>query len=236
MLFTRSRSRSQRIRDAAHLPDRRGLARLVRRGRSRAEHVAEDLAERLPEMTDDVLSDLSGRFESWQKEAGPLVESVVERVPRRRRSRKMTVLRLVAGIAFAVGVAVVVYLIWQRRDTEPAQLIEQPDEPLATPGEPSPSANDPSPGSDDGPGANPEGDGRAQDEAVAGESFRVQPERETAGTRTGWMPANLEPERADESRESRARGFELPSAAPRVPSATMRDQLPRVTNRPTFLR
>jgi hypothetical protein len=224
MLFTRSRSRSQRIRDAARIPDRQGLGRLLRRGRSRAEHIAEDLGERLPEMTEEVLSDLSDRLESWQKEAAPLVESVVERVPkRRRRSRKKTALRLLVGIAFAVTVAVIAYLIWQRRDTEPAYLVEEPDEPLATPDEPPADEDTP----DAGPGANPHGDGRAEEEAVGRESFRVEPERETAGTRSsGWIPAN----------RTEDRGYSVSLETPRMLSFTAQDQLPKLPSRPTFLR
>lgn len=233
MLFTRNRSRSQRIRDAARGADRRSFARLLRRGRSRAEHVAEDLAERIPEMTEDLLGDLGDRVEAWQKEAAPFVESVAERVPRRRRSRKKTALRLVAGIAFALAVAAVAYLIWQRRDTEPAFLVEEPDEPLTTPDESAPSA-DGSPNGDD-PAVQPHDEDDREEQGAAGDAAPVEPHREPVGPRSGWIPASPVEDRTG-TEQPRATGAWLPADAPRATSVSRLDLLSKLPSRPTFLR
>ncbi len=63
----------------------------------------------------------------------PRVTVEVERAPRRRRGLSM----IIVFALLTLAAAVIVYLIWQRRDHEHAQLVTEPERPDATPATPS---------------------------------------------------------------------------------------------------
>jgi cytoskeletal protein RodZ len=170
-----------RFRNKHNAADRRGVDRWWRRNRTRGEELAERLSS-------EVIPDLAHRLEDLRDDAKPYVQEAAKHVPRRRRSRKGQVARLVAALAFAAAVAVVAYLIWQRRDQEPARLVEEPDQPLTTPG-------DPEPGTPDLPSNGPAADSapsetREDADAVAHPYRPATTEREPA--RSSWTATNRE--------------------------------------------
>lgn len=145
-------------------PYARDARRWWRKGRERAEEIAEHLQEEtIPALTHEV----SDRVDSLRSEAAPLVKSFSEQVPQ-RRSRKARAFRLFLGLAAVATVAVVAYIVWQRRDQEPAYLVQEPDEPM------SPEAS--------GPGGSPaaQASPNGQPSDAVGRPHRYQPQSTTA--------------------------------------------------------
>ena len=137
-----------RSRNRRHTEDRRA-GRLWRKGRHRAEHIASQLQdETIPALTHD----LQERIDTIRDEATPIVESVSERLPGRRRSRKARGFRMILFLGAIAAVAVIVYLARQRRDEEPAYLVQEPDRPM-NPGQQGPG------GGPGGTTSNPNGQG-----------------------------------------------------------------------------
>lgn len=96
--------------------------------RGRKRHRVEAVRESLPQALDEALGEL-------KTQAQPVVDRALRRKQRRSKKPLALLLLLAAG-------AVVAYLLWNRRDQEPAYLAGTPDEPDATP--------DASPSPDDG--------------------------------------------------------------------------------------
>ena len=144
-------------------------------------------------ITHENVSDL---IEELRHEAGPLIEravpmieQVAEHVSGRRKRRRSKLPFIVVGLLAVAGV--VAYLLWQRRDEEPAYLVHEPDLPDVTPaGMPdAPSSETPSGGSPDSSPAAPD------DESP---SHPVDaPAREFAGTPHASIEGEARGERDD---------------------------------------
>ena len=121
-------------------------------------HRAEELRESLPEAA-DVLSDL-------REQAQPVVEAAREQAGRvRHRGRNRSRKPMILAVLIAVGVAVA-YLLFSRRDKEPAFLMPAPQTPAA------PAADDLGPGGTD-PGGAQEPSAPVVDEAAERPTYRA---------------------------------------------------------------
>ncbi len=129
----------------------RGARRLAGRLMDRGKHRAEAIRDSLPE-PEEVMNDL-------REQAQPVVERARERAMQasgRKRSRSKKPLLLIALLAVAAGVAA--YLLFIRRDQEPAYLMTEPDRPDVEPASPAPSGSSPA---DDSPRPNETPDWRS---------------------------------------------------------------------------
>jgi hypothetical protein len=131
--FGRARRRSfpsmPHVRAAMPPIDTRQIERAVERGRARMESLAEQISN---ETVGELLDDLRHEAAPIAARAMPILERAAERATgRRRKSRKPKVALVILGLLALAGV--VAYLLWQRRDEEPAFLMPQPDEPDLTP-------------------------------------------------------------------------------------------------------
>lgn len=137
--FTRARRsfKSMPAAFAAMPPiDTRQIERAVERGRARMESIAETISN---ETMSELLDDLRHEAAPIAARAMPILERAAERATgRRRKSRKPKVALIVLGLMAFAGV--IAYLFWQRRDEEPAYLVDSPDGPDLTPAQTPPSA------------------------------------------------------------------------------------------------
>ena len=182
-MFGRRQSRADRVRH-----DARSLAQ---RGIERGRHRAEALRDALPEPL-DIIADL-------REQAEPVIRAAREQVdrapapPKKSRSKKPLLV-----IALAVVGAVVAYLLFSKRDNEPAYLVHEPDAPDESPAEPS------SPGGVSENGSSPDASPGQPSSPVNGEEA---PERASA-----FMASQLaQPTQASSSSMS---------TSPREPQAT----------------
>ncbi|MFA7248378.1 MAG: hypothetical protein WC273_01975 [Dehalococcoidia bacterium] len=105
--------------------DTRPLERAVERGRARMESLAETISN----------EGVAEFIEELRQDAAPIIERAVpmiERATKRRRRRRKPQIAL-ALLALSAVAAVIAYLLWQRRDEEPAYLMHSPDLPDLTP-------------------------------------------------------------------------------------------------------
>lgn len=190
---------------------RLGPRSLLRRGRASAETI---VRENIPHVAIPHVT--------VPHVAIPRVTVAVERAPRRRGASMFIILGLLT-----LAAAVIVYLIWQRRDREPAELVTEPERPDATPTSPSEPGASPSETPDE-PVAEPSdatsftppavadddnGDGASEDEP---EPETAPPAREPVTARAAVAPAAAAPlssPRADDSVARRVeRRLHLPGA------------------------
>ncbi|MGE3856320.1 MAG: hypothetical protein AB7G21_05135 [Dehalococcoidia bacterium] len=116
--------------------DARQLERAVERARSRIESIAETVSN---ETVGEILEDLRHEAAPIAARAVPILERAAERATgRRRKSRKPKIALIAAGVVAVAGL--VAYILWQRRDEEPAYLTQTPDRPDLTPAQTPPSA------------------------------------------------------------------------------------------------
>lgn len=116
--------------------DARQLERAVERARSRIESIAETVSN---ETVGEILEDLRHEAAPIAARAVPILERAAERATgRRRKSRKPKIALIAAGVVAVAGL--VAYILWQRRDEEPAYLTQTPDRPDLTPAHTPPSA------------------------------------------------------------------------------------------------
>lgn len=147
-MFGRRPSRAERVRHDARSIAQRGLER----GRHRAEALRDALPEpgdvmtELREQAEPVLKAAREQAEpalkSAREQAEPMLKAAREQaekapIPQRKQSRSKKPFLLLGLLVIG---AVVAYLIFSRRDQEPAYLMEEPDEPQDSP------AQQPSPG------------------------------------------------------------------------------------------
>ncbi len=128
-MFRQPTSRADRARHEARSLAKRGLAR----GRHSAETLresAEALREALPE-AGAVLADLREQAEPVLRAAREQAEKTP--LPQRKRSRSK---KPFVFVAFAVIGAVIAYILYAKRDDEPAYLMHEPDAPDASPADP----------------------------------------------------------------------------------------------------
>ncbi len=152
--FTRNRRSFKSMPAAfASMPpiDTRQIERAVERGRARMESIAETISN---ETMSELLDDLRHEAAPIAARAMPILERAAERATgRRRKSRKPKVALIVLGLMAIAGV--VAYLFWQRRDEEPAYLVDAPNGPDLTPAQTPPFAPH-APSEPSSPSAGPE--------------------------------------------------------------------------------
>lgn len=140
-MFGRRKTRAERMRHDAR--------EMAMRGLERGRHRAEALRESLPEAA-ELISDLRDQAEPVLKAAREQAAGTPLAQKKKSRSKKPLIF-----IALAVAGAVVAYLIWSKRDHEPAYLMEEPDVPDTSPADaPSGSGNGSTPDADPSPGVN----------------------------------------------------------------------------------
>ncbi len=141
------------------------------------------------------------------------------RVERKRRRRGLSMIIILALLTLAA--AVVVYLIWQRRDREHAQLVTEPDRPDATPATPSEPDASPSAAPDE-PVAEPavttsftppaaedgDDDDEADEDEPETETETAPPAREPVTARAAVAPAEHAPQLSPRAEDSVARRVE----------------------------
>ena len=181
-------------------------AQVLARGRQGVDALADTLSsEALAAMVRDL-----------QREVAPLVERATGRTRRRGPGRGFLVVLLLGAAA------TIAYLLWQRRDEQPAYLMDEPERPSVTPaGSPNPVAPPPAPGAPS-PAANEE------DAAAALQLTRSMVDRELAGARSRAPSADREV-RGGRDLPPREVGFSVPSmpgGAAGMPWASGRPQVP----------
>lgn len=199
-MFGRRQSRADRVRH-----DARSLAQ---RGIERGRHSAEALRDALPEPS-DVIADL-------REQAEPVIRAAREQVdrapapPKKSRSKKPLLV-----IALAVVGAVVAYLLFSKRDNEPAYLVHEPDAPDESPAEPS------SPGGMSQNGSSPDASPSQPSAPVNGEeaperasAFMASQLAQPTQASSSSMPASAMPA---SSPEPQATAFQ--AAEPRTPES-----------------
>ena len=192
--------------------DARQIERAVERGRERMESIADSISH---ELTQDNMNAL---IEGLRQEAVPMVERAmpmielaVERATGRKKRRARSKMPFVVAAVVAVA-GILAYLLWQRRDEQPAYLLHTPDDPDIKPVSMPPSA--PSAGPSD---PAPSDDGSARETPIATPDA-VSPAREFAGTTHATFGLGPRDERPIESSR--------PPGTARVPFATSPVQLP----------
>lgn len=178
---------------------RQPFSRTLSRGRRRASALAETIV-------DDAVADL---VQGIEHATAPLIERATGR-SRRRQHRGRTLALAACALALGAGVA---YLLWRRRDQQPAYLVEEPERPHVAPAGSPPPAAGPT-----GPGA-PE---RRTEPPLTAEPVYAGGERELPDTRAGAGQRDPRDPRAHDA------GPALPSTVARAPFAASKDQLPHV--------
>jgi hypothetical protein len=180
------------------------LTKAAGRGRKRAEAFVDslpDAAELRENLTQDRVNEI---VRDVRRQAEPLVERATGR---RRRSRRRGTIGLAIALVM-LTVAIVGFVLWQRREKEPATLIEAPQQPRSTPG------NSPEPSSSGGP------NGTRGEEPLGVERTHSEAREATPA----WRRA---PEEGQGETGSAGGGPIFPSAyAPQVPFAQARPNLP----------
>ncbi len=184
------------------------IEQAVERGRARIEAVADSLSsERVAELIEEMRDEAAPYIER----AIPILERAARRPVRKTHGKRNAAL-IVLGLAVIGGV--LAYLFWQRRDEEPAYLMDAPPEPHVAP-----TAMPPSSTPSGGPSAPSPADGPVAPHAEDG--HRAMP-----------LDARSDRELTGAGREERP--FAPPSFSSRTsaPFVTSRDQLPEITHRP----
>jgi len=185
-IFRFSRSRRRGLQGmpaalAAMTPiDARQIERAVDRARSRIESIAETVSN---ETVGEILEDLRHEAAPIAARAVPILERAAERATgRRRKSRKPKIALIALGLIAVAGV--VAYLLWQRRDEEPAYLMHSPDRPDLTPAQTPPSAPEAPEAPSSGPSApEPVAESTDAESTTPGPTVpAAPPSREYAGT------------------------------------------------------
>jgi hypothetical protein len=196
---------------------RKQFGKAAERGRKRAERLVHQLPDLREEILAGVVQDVRRQAEPVVdralRQAEPLVEQamrqaapLVERATgRKRRARRRGAVGL-ALIALLAGFALAGYILWQRRDKEPARLVSEPDEPSRTP------ASSPSPAS-----SGPSGPDAAREPSQAPERTHAAMHREPAAARPSAQGAP---------------GVPAFPASASAPSASLRDRVPEGGHRP----
>lgn len=193
--------------------DTRQIERAVERGRERMESIADSISHELTQ------ENMNALIEGLRHEAAPMVErampmigQAVERATGRKKRRARSKLPFIVAAVIAIA-GIVAYLLWPRRDEQPAYLMHAPDDPdikpvSMPPSAPSAGPSDPAP-SDDEP---------VRETPVVTAQDAVSPAREFAGTSHATFGLGPRDERPIESTR--------PPGTVRVPFATSPVPLP----------